>query len=129
MTEAKASTNLIAKATWGVLPPFLSATWMLPAGAGALAGLLLVGLYLGLVSWAQGLSHARELLWGDRYFVAAIAAGFAAQVGLFVYVRRLLSLRGGGGAAANLLPPTSVISCPTDKPGISKHTSAFAGLI
>ena len=100
MTEAGASTNLISKATRGVLPPFLSATWMLPAGAGALAGLLLMGLYLGLVSWAQGLSHARELLWGDRYFVAAIAAGFATQAGLFVYVRRLLSLRARGGAAA-----------------------------
>ena len=75
-------------------------TWMLTAGAGALAGLLLVGLYLGLVTWAQGLSHARELLWGDRYFVAAIATGFATQVGLFVYVRRLLSLRARGGAAA-----------------------------
>jgi len=73
---------------------------MLPAGAGALAGLLLVGLYLGLVTWAQGLSHARELLWGDRYFVTAIAAGFGIQTGLFVYVRRLLSLRARGGAAA-----------------------------
>lgn len=55
MTEAGASTNLIPKSTRGVLPPLLSATWTLPVGAGALAGLLLVGLgpCLGLVSWAQ----------------------------------------------------------------------------
>ncbi len=42
MTEAEASANRIAKPTRGVLPPWLSATWMLPASAGALAGLLLV---------------------------------------------------------------------------------------
>ncbi len=59
----------------------------------------LVALYLGLVTWAQGLTHARELLWDDRYFVAAISAGFGTQVGLFVYVRRMVSLRARGGAA------------------------------
>ena len=72
--------------------------WTLPVGAGALAGLLLVGLYLGLVTWAQGLGHARELLWGDRYFVAAIASGFGLQVGLFVHVRRLMARRVAGSA-------------------------------
>lgn len=58
-----------------------------------------MALYLGLVTWAQGLTHARELLWDDRYFVAAISAGFGTQVGLFVYVRRMVSLRARGGAA------------------------------
>ena len=65
-----------------------------------MAGMALVALYLGLVTWAQGLTHARELLWDDRYFVAAISAGFGTQVGLFVYVRRIVSLRARGGAAA-----------------------------
>jgi len=75
-------------------------TWVQPATGGLVAGLTLVALYLALVTWAQGLSHARELLWDDRYFVAAIAAGFGLQVALFIYVRRLLSLRARGGAAA-----------------------------
>jgi len=66
--------------------------------AGLLAALALVGLYLGLVTWAQGYGHARELLWDDRYFVAAIASGFALQIALFVYLRRLLSLRAKGSA-------------------------------
>jgi hypothetical protein len=74
--------------------------WVAPVGAGLLAGLALVGLYLGLVTWAQGFAHARELLWDDRYLVAAIAGGFGLQAGLFVYVRRLLSRRGRGSAAA-----------------------------
>lgn len=72
----------------------------LPATVGLLAGLALVGLYLGLVTWAQGFGHARELLWDDRYFVAGIAGGFGLQAGLFVYVRRLLSRRGRSSAAA-----------------------------
>ncbi len=74
--------------------------WLPPGAAGLLAALALVGLYLGLVTWAQGFTHARQLLWDDRYFVAAIASGFGLQAGLFVYVRRLLSLRGRGSAAA-----------------------------
>jgi len=72
---------------------------MLPVGAGALAGLLLVGLYLGLVTWAQGFGHARELLWDDRYFVAAIATGFGLQVGLFTYLRVILPRRAAASAA------------------------------
>ena len=70
-----------------------------PVGAGAVAGLLLVGLYVGLVTWAQGFEHAQELLWGDRYFVGAIASGFGLQVGLFVHVRRLVARAAAGSAA------------------------------
>ena len=77
----------------------ISAAWALPVAVGVAGGLLLVGLYLGLVSWAQGLAHARELLWNDRYFVAAIASGFGLQAGLFVHVRRLIAARAAGSAA------------------------------
>ncbi|MBI4338255.1 MAG: hypothetical protein HY683_10560 [Chloroflexi bacterium] len=52
------------------------------AGAGAL-----VLLYLGTVTWAQGIDHALELLSQDRAFVAAIAAGFGIQIGLYSYLR------------------------------------------
>src|SRR3990172_9933228 len=72
----------------------------LPAVAGVIAAASLVGLYLGLVTWAQGFDHAADLVWGDRYFVAVIAAGFGLQAGLFVYLRRLLSLRARGSATA-----------------------------
>ncbi len=60
-----------------------------PAGAGLAGAALLVGLYLSLVTLAQGWGHALELLWGDRWLVGAIAAGFGIQVGLYVYLRRL----------------------------------------
>ncbi|MEK7777604.1 MAG: hypothetical protein AAB303_03150 [Chloroflexota bacterium] len=52
------------------------------AGAG-----FLVLLYLGIVTWAQGWAHALELLSQDRAFVAAIAAGFGLQIGLYSYLR------------------------------------------
>lgn len=68
--------------------------------AGVLAALALVGLYLGLVAWAQDFGHARDLLWDDRYFVGAIAAGFGVQVGLFVYLKCLLSARSKASASA-----------------------------
>jgi hypothetical protein len=71
-----------------------------PLIAGVMAGAALAGLYLGLVTWAQGFGHATDLLWGDRYFVLALASGFGLQAGLFVHVRRLLSLRARGSASA-----------------------------
>ena len=79
--------------------PVPAGAWLKPASAGLVGALLLVGLYLALVTWAQGFGHARELLWGDRYFVAGIAGGFGTQVGLFVYVRRLVARRMAGSAA------------------------------
>lgn len=54
-------------------------------GLGAAAGL--VGIYLGIVTWAQGWGHAAELLWQDRAFVGAIAGGFGVQAGLYGYLR------------------------------------------
>jgi hypothetical protein len=78
-----------------------------PLIAAVMAGAALVGLYLGLVTWAQGFGHATDLLWGDRYFVAAIASGFGLQAGLFVHVRRLLSLRARGSASAGTAAGTS----------------------
>ena len=93
-----ASRTLAATAT-GAGGSWFRLGWLLPSGAGMLAGAFLVALYLGLVTWAQGFEHARELLWGDRYFVAAIAAGFGLQVGLFVHVRRLVARAAAGSAA------------------------------
>lgn len=81
--------------SWAEAPSTLS----LPASFGVLAAFSLVGLYLGLVTWAQDWQHALDLLWGDRYFVAAIAAGFGLQVGLFAYLRFVLGRRASRSAA------------------------------
>ena len=82
---------------------------------GALGAAALIGLYLGLVTWAQGGEHALELLWGDRIFVGLISAGFGTQVGLFTYLRLLqramaresVALAGAGTATSSV----SMVAC------------------
>lgn len=71
-----------------------------PALYGAAGSMLLVAMYLGLVTLAQGFQHAVELLSQDWYFVLAIALGFGVQLDLFFYMRRALRKQKGTGSAA-----------------------------
>src|SRR3970282_2449590 len=64
-------------------------------GAAGLIGFYITVVWLGSRSWA----HAVDLLWSDRYYVAAVALGFGTQIGLYGYVRGLL--RGAPGARAS----------------------------
>lgn len=57
------------------------------AFAGTLAGTALLAVYLGVISIAQGPSHALEQLAADAWFVMAITAGFGVQVALFAELR------------------------------------------
>lgn len=57
--------------------------------AGALAAAALLGVYLGIISIAQGVEHALEQLATDAMFVGLIAAGFGTQIALFVELRRV----------------------------------------
>lgn len=87
----------------------------LSIAAGVLGAAALVGLYLGIVTVAQGAEHALELLWGDRLFVGLISAGFGTQVGLFTYLRLLqramaresVALAGAGTATSSI----SMVAC------------------
>lgn len=64
-----------------------------------MAGLLI--LYLGLVSLAEGWSHAVELLAGDAWLVGPILAGFGVQVGLYTYLKTVVhAVARGTGALA-----------------------------
>jgi len=82
---------------------------------GLVGAAALVGLYLGIVTWAQGPEHAFELLWDDRIFVGLISAGFGTQVGLFAYLRLLqramaresVALAGAGTATSSV----SMVAC------------------
>ncbi|HLC29159.1 MAG TPA: hypothetical protein VJM51_00065, partial [Dehalococcoidia bacterium] len=60
-----------------------------PLVFGLLATLALVAFYLGVITLAQGWTHALQQLAEDRWFVGAIASGFGAQVGIFAYLRDL----------------------------------------
>lgn len=74
----------------------LSRAWAIvaPSLAGIASMLFLVTLYLTVVTIAQGWQHATELLWGDRWLVGVIAAGFGVQIALFVRLRLMQRLYG-----------------------------------
>jgi hypothetical protein len=62
--------------------------FVVPLFVGLVAAGMLVSLYLGIVTWSSGqFSHARELVWGDRYVVGAIAFGFGLQAALYAHLR------------------------------------------
>lgn len=58
-------------------------------GAGVIASALLLGLYLAIISVAQGVDHAFEQLAADAFFVGLITLGFGTQVALFTELRAL----------------------------------------
>ncbi|MFP5343976.1 MAG: hypothetical protein ACLGIJ_13815 [Candidatus Limnocylindria bacterium] len=66
------------------LPPLVEPR---SVAAGVLAATALLGVYLGIISLAQGVEHALEQLGTDAVFVGLIAAGFGTQVALFVELR------------------------------------------
>lgn len=62
----------------------------LPLAAGSAGALLLIGLYFGIVSWAESPQHAAELFWEDRWIVFPIILGFGVQAGLFAILKMRL---------------------------------------
>ncbi len=71
-----------------------------PMGYGLLAGAGLLAFYLGVLTLAQGWAHAVRQLNADRWFIAAIVAGFATQIGLFTHLRGMRARVTAGGLAA-----------------------------
>lgn len=57
--------------------------------AGLIGGAALLGVYLAIISLAQGVDHAFEQLATDALFVGLIAAGFGIQIALFAELRTL----------------------------------------
>lgn len=75
-------------------------TWR-PFAAALLGVAGLLAFYLGIITLAQGWGHAVQQLTEDRWFIAAIALGFGAQVGLFVHLRAIHARAAAGGVAAS----------------------------
>lgn len=72
-----------------------------PILAGLMGATFLTGVYLAIVTLAQGWQHAVQLFWQDRFLVAPIIAGFGTQVGLYTYLKvGLLGATRGMGAIA-----------------------------
>jgi hypothetical protein len=66
-----------------------------------MGALFLSGVYLGIVTLAQGWKHAVELFWEDKLLVAPIIAGFGIQIGLYTFLKvGLRAASRGAGAMA-----------------------------
>jgi len=85
-----------------------------PLLMGPLAALTLLGLYLGLITLAQGWDHAVEQFEVDQWFVLALTVGFGAQVGLFTHLRALHARMAAGGvgmAASTGTSTAAMLAC------------------
>ncbi len=74
--------------------------FLLPVLASAIAALLMVGIYLGILSALQSPSHAVEQLAIDRVWVGLVALGFGTQIGLYAYLRLIIHAAKAAGATA-----------------------------
>lgn len=83
-----------------------------PIVFGVLAALAMIAFYLGLISLAQGWSHAVQQLADDRSFIAALVTGFGAQIGTFSYLRSVHARAISGGVAASTgTSATAMLAC------------------
>ncbi|MDL1894703.1 heavy-metal-associated domain-containing protein [Anaerolineae bacterium CFX7] len=74
--------------------------WLVPWLVGLGGGAALILLYLTILSIAQSPSHALEQLSQDRLWVGLVALGFGIQVGLYAYLRLIISTMQLAGATA-----------------------------
>ncbi|MBI2288572.1 MAG: hypothetical protein HYU83_06340 [Chloroflexi bacterium] len=82
-------------------------------GTGSAA--LLIIIYLGFLTWAQGLSHALEQTATLWYWVLSLAGGFGVQAGLFSFIRDSIrerqAIATGSVAASGGVSAGSMAAC------------------
>jgi len=90
----------------------LFARWQFRVAFFGLLGIMgLLALYLGLVSWAEGWTHAVELMLEDAWIVGPILLGFGVQVSLYTYLKTVVHAAGHGtGAMAGAGGGTSTVA-------------------
>jgi hypothetical protein len=79
------------------------------------AAVLLIIVYLGLIVWAEGFTHALEQTFELWYWVLALAGGFGIQAGLFSFIRQGIRERRaaatGSVAASGTVSAGSMAAC------------------
>src|SRR3990172_7504328 len=79
------------------------------------AALLLLLIYVGIITWAQGIEHALVQAASLWYWVAALAGGFGLQAGLFSFIRQSLRERRAAAtasvAASGGISAGSMVAC------------------
>jgi Cu+-exporting ATPase len=85
-----------------------------PAGFGALAAALLLGLYLGALTALSGWTETARQFSEFWIYIVALAAGFGLQVALYVRLRQLLRRSRDTGAvlaASGTTSTVAMVSC------------------
>jgi len=76
----------------------------------------LLGIYFGLLTLVSGWEFTLEQFWLYWPYLGALAVGFGVQVGLYMYLRRLLHGSGAHGkvvAASGTTSAAAMVSCCT----------------
>lgn len=74
---------------------------------GTLGSVLLLGVYFATLSLVSGWSFAQSQFVSFWYFIVSLAVGFGIQIGLYVYLRNLIS---GGAGSGKVLGATGAVS-------------------
>lgn len=75
---------------------------------GFIAAVLLLLVYTGVITVAQGIAHAVEQAGKLWYWIAALAAGFGVQAGLFSFIRQSLRERRTSSTTASVAASGSI---------------------
>lgn len=74
----------------------------------------LVGLYFGIISLLSGWNFASDQFFQFWYFIVTLATGFGIQLGLYVYLKNIISVSNNSGKILAVSGTTStgaMISC------------------
>ena len=85
-----------------------------PVLYGALASLILLGVYFAALTLVSGWNFAGNQFFSFWYFIVSLAAGFGIQIGLYVYLRNLVRSGRGTGKVLGVTGATStaaMVSC------------------
>lgn len=85
-----------------------------PLQFGALAFMLMLAVYFGVVGLISGMSFTLEQFASFWYFILTLALGFGIQVGLYTYLKNLVGHHGASGKVVAVSGTTStaaMVSC------------------
>lgn len=93
---------------------FLPPQILRPLAVGVLAFVLMLAIYFGVVGLISGLDFTLEQFAKFRYFILALALGFAIQAGMYTRLRQLAGRHGASGKVVAVSGTTSsaaMVSC------------------
>lgn len=82
-----------------------------PVAVGVIAAVLLLLVYMGIITLAQGLEHTLDQTRRMWYWVLLLASGFGTQAGLFAFIRQRRAAATASVAASGGVSAGSMAAC------------------